>query len=672
MKSSWFRSLFRGVCPLVLFAVTTALAQTNSVPLVNQPLVPTAAAPGGASFTLTVNGTGFVSGSVVKWNGTALTTTFVSQSQLTAIVPASDIATASTASVTVSSPSPGGGTSNVLYFAVSAPTDLKFTSVPVTPPNECPVADGFECANFAVADFNRDGNLDLAVSVLGREDATETGPIFTTLGSGDGTFQAPGLSGGGGSFFAAADFNGDGKLDLLEVGDSGTAAPYAAAIQLGNGDGTFAAPTYITPLLESAINAGPSMVGDFNGDGKLDVAIGASDGLEVYLGNGDGTFRSVPPQSFNDDAIFLFTTVGDFNGDGKLDLVALVYPQYDLEVFLGNGDGTFQTPTTGYAVGTSTYEVIAADLNGDDKLDLITLQFGNGPTNTVTILLGNGDGTFRQGAIYQVSGSLNGGTIGDFNADGKLDVALPTSTNSVPSTTILLGNGDGTFQTPLVFPDPANVAIATGDFNNDGKPDLVIGTSNGVFLLLQDYTSDFSLTAGSKTSVTVTPGQTANYTINVVPGAGFTQTVSLACSGAPAQSTCTVSPGSVALNGKTVPVSVSVATTASTMGLTQTVNPSISGEVGAGIALSGFLGLLVMATLGGRHRRRRPQLALGVTLVCLLSIGLTMSACGGGNGNGGGGNGGTQAGTYTLTVTGTSGSGSSTLTQKMNLTLVVQ
>src|SRR5580693_5075440 len=141
------------LCLFVLFAAVTTLAQTNRVPLVNQPLVPTAIAPGSAGFTLTVNGTGFVSGSVVNWNGTALSTTLVSSSQLTATVPASDIVTASTASITVSSPSPGVATSNVQFLSVSGPTNLQFTSFPLAAPGGYwpPV----------VADFNRDGKLDI-------------------------------------------------------------------------------------------------------------------------------------------------------------------------------------------------------------------------------------------------------------------------------------------------------------------------------------------------------------------------------------------------------------------------------------------------------------------------------------------------------------------------------
>jgi hypothetical protein len=171
--------------------------------------------------------------------------------------------------------------------------------------------------------------------------------------------------------------------------------------------------------------------------------------------------------------------------------------------------------------------------------------------------------------------------------------------------------------------------------------------------------------------VTVAPGQTANYTVNVVPGAGFNQTVSLTCSGAPAQSTCTVSPSSVPLNGKPALTTVSVITTANTMGLTQPMDARpMSGTFGLWLKPSGILGLCVLATLRGRGRARNLQLVCRVALVCLLSIGITMSACGGGGSSSG--DGGTQAGTYNLTVTGTFTSGSTNLIHKTNLTLVVQ
>ena len=117
------------VIPIQLAAQAQLGAQTNPVPLINQPLVPDAVAPGGSDFQLTVNGTGFVSGSLVNWNGSALATTFVSGSQLTATVPSSDTGKASTASVTVFNPSPGGGTSNVIFFAVHLPMPVGFRTV---------------------------------------------------------------------------------------------------------------------------------------------------------------------------------------------------------------------------------------------------------------------------------------------------------------------------------------------------------------------------------------------------------------------------------------------------------------------------------------------------------------------------------------------------------------
>jgi hypothetical protein len=221
------------VCSLVLLAVTTALAQSNPVPFVNEPPVPLDAAPGGAGFTLTVNGTGFVSTSTINWNGTPLATTFVNSSQLTATVPAANITKASTASITVSSPSPGGGTSNVVFFAVSAPTTLQFTSLPSN--------DGMATTSTPItADFNHDGNLDFAEISLGMEDQYV---IFLFLGNGDGTFQPPkyieNLAGVQG--FTIGDFNGDGKLDFAAIVCTYDVNEIQCFVNilLGNGDGTF-------------------------------------------------------------------------------------------------------------------------------------------------------------------------------------------------------------------------------------------------------------------------------------------------------------------------------------------------------------------------------------------------------------------------------------------------
>src|SRR6202044_440822 len=290
-------------CYFVLLSLA-ALGQTNPVPLVNQPLVPTTAAPGGAAFTLTVNGTGFVSGAVVNWNGTPLDTTFVSAFKLTAGVPATNIAVATTASITVTDPSPGGGRLNPGFFPGSvAASSLYFTNSQILTTDASP-------SSVAVGDFNRDGKLDLAVA--------SNGTVSIFLGNGDGTFQPqveyPGYPGCMGECFdlvggaiLAADFNRDGKLDL--------------AASFG----------YVEVAAESH-NTAPPIV----------ISVGYT---SVFLGNGDGTFQPYINTSSAPGSVGI--AAGDFNKDGKIDLAWALNPADDTEdntagVGLGKGDGTFQ------------------------------------------------------------------------------------------------------------------------------------------------------------------------------------------------------------------------------------------------------------------------------------------------------------------------------------------
>ncbi len=232
---------------------STPLLAANPVPIINQPLVPGSAAPGGAAFTLTVNGTGFVSGSTVNWNGSPRTTTFVSGSQLTAGITAADIAVAATASVTVVNPAPGGGRSNPMFFSVT-------TNTPSILLAGTDYLTGSRSQAIAAADLNGDGRLDLAVGNL------DSATVSVFLGNGDGTFK-PRADFATGLFpnsVAIGDFNGDGKPDLALANGSGT-----VSMLLGNGDGTF------QPHVDYP--AGPASfslaVGDFNGDGKLDLAV---------------------------------------------------------------------------------------------------------------------------------------------------------------------------------------------------------------------------------------------------------------------------------------------------------------------------------------------------------------------------------------------------------------
>jgi hypothetical protein len=249
---------------------TPATAQTNPVPLINQPLVPDAIAPGGAGFTLTVNGTGFVSGSVVNWNGSARATTFVSNSQLTVSILVSDIAIASTASVTVVNPSPGGGESNAVFFPITSPTSsVSFKT--------SEYATGTSPFYPAVGDFNGDSKLDVAVGNAG------SNTVSVLLGNGNGTFQAQQTFAAGNAPFALAlgDLNGDGKADLAVANELGN----SLSVLVGNGNGTFQAQqTFAASTRPPAL-----ALGDINGDGKPDLAVAnsSSNTVSVLLGNGD-------------------------------------------------------------------------------------------------------------------------------------------------------------------------------------------------------------------------------------------------------------------------------------------------------------------------------------------------------------------------------------------------
>jgi dienelactone hydrolase len=448
---------------LSLMVTGVALAQ-NPVPLINQPLVPDTVAPGGKGFRLTVNGTGFVSGSTVNWNGSALATSFVSGSQLKATVPASDIAKASTASVTVVNPSPGGGTSNEEFFQVMVTgltTSLGQSNIPV----------GALTEREAVGDFNRDGKLDLAVQ--------DPSGVWILLGNGDGTFQTPVLYSvpGGTGYLITGDFNNDGKLDVAGLGAG------IVTILLGNGNGTF------QPHVDSAIdttipNPFSIAAGDLNHDGKLDLVVGYQGGsaVSVLLGNGDGTFQ--PFVDYATAAEPNAVAIGDFNRDGKLDVATANFGSFGgktVSILLGNGDGTFQ-PHVEYPTDGGPLSVVAADFNGDGKLDLaVDCSCGHSSTcgrpGTVSILLGNGDGTFQRPVNYDADEFPYTIAAGDFNGDGKIDLALTDLDSGKIS--FLLGNGDGTFQSHFELPTNARpVGLATGDFNDDGTLDLVVGGSN--------------------------------------------------------------------------------------------------------------------------------------------------------------------------------------------------
>ncbi len=287
------------------------------------------------------------------------------------------------------------------------------------------------------------------------------------------------------SAVAVADFNGDGKPDLVTAnrGDN------SFSVLLGNGDGTFQA------AHNFAVGNAPVFVaaGDFNGDGKLDLVtanLGTFDsthntfvggGVSVLLGNGDGSFQTA--QNFALGGLPGSVAVGDFNGDGKSDLAVSLRTGSSgaVSILLGNGHGTFQTAQT-FALGGVPASVAAADFNGDGKLDLAA-SVANGSSGAISVLLGNGDGTFQIAhnlAVGQAPGAV---VVGDFNGDGKSDLAAPNFFGS--NVSVLLGNGDGSFQTAQNFAAGAfTTSVAAADFNGDGKTDLTVGLSGTVSVLL--------------------------------------------------------------------------------------------------------------------------------------------------------------------------------------------
>lgn len=344
----------------------------------------------------------------------------------------------------------------------------------------------------AVGDFNGDGKLDMAVT-SSECTATCRKQLLILLGNGDGTFQPPLVSYPVAGIILVADFNGDGKLDLAVLDDNNM------AILIGNGDGTFQSPVNYT----AGLQPGSAAVGDFNGDGILDLIVpnrvcpttgcktGATGGLWVLLGNGDGTFR--PGTFFEGGNGPLLAVAGDFNEDGKLDVLVSEYA--GASMFFGNGDGTFQAPHPVGVPGPS--QIVAADFNGDGLLDLAVASY-NACASTcddgaVVILLGNGDGTFRSAGSYDAGWIPSSIALGDFNGDGKLDLAVTSWSASV---SILISNGDGTFQSKQDFVPGSGPSLSAGDFNGDGKLDLAFAGylgNNKVSILLNNTPSPSAL-----------------------------------------------------------------------------------------------------------------------------------------------------------------------------------
>jgi hypothetical protein len=346
---------------------------------------------------------------------------------------------------------------------------------------------GSNPANEVTADFNSDGMSDLAVL---SSNSSGVYAVAVFLGNGDGTFRAgPTIQPSDLRSFPtmiSGDFNGDGKPDLAILSYDGNSTSYIT-ILLGNGDGSFSAKAtavvYAQPVTGGDVILGTMAAADFNGDDKLDLAVVgdyvSSGGVTILLGNGDGTFTSAGP-NLEPSGDFALIATGDFNGDGIQDFVTPNYFEFggSPTIFLGKGDGTFTFKKASFTLDYFPTSVVVGDFNSDGVLDLAFADL-----NGVEIALGNGDGTFTQtsASAIAVPSELYSLQVGDFNHDGKADLAgLDNYNNQI---VVLLGAGDGTFAvkaaTPTVttsFIGPNQIAAA--DFNGDGVPDLALLTSS--------------------------------------------------------------------------------------------------------------------------------------------------------------------------------------------------
>jgi hypothetical protein len=330
-----------------------------------------------------------------------------------------------------------------------------------------------EPGSVVVGDYSGDGILDLAVANIQEDD------ISILLGNGDGSFQDP-MSTGVDAHprgLVTADLRGTGQLDLAVVSHPSMTQQAHVGLLFGEGNGIFD-PGHNQPV---GTGGDSIAVGDFNHDGKLDLAVTnfADNTVSILLGNGDGTFR--PRQDFPAGNGPVGIAVDYFFGDGNLSLAVADRLSDSVSILRGNGDGTFQPPQT-YPAGPQAFSITSADFNGDGHPDLAVADRGGG----VSVLLNNGDGTFAPPVSYDAGDAPWSIAFGDFNGDGVPDLVV--GNNGSGNVSVLTGNGDGTFQNAVNYDVGASgiFAVAVGDFDSDGTLDIVTANrdSGNVSILL--------------------------------------------------------------------------------------------------------------------------------------------------------------------------------------------
>jgi Bacterial Ig-like domain (group 3)/FG-GAP-like repeat len=513
---------------------------------------------------------------------------------------------------------------------------------------------------------------------LGNGDGTfKSTAELTQLYSG-ATVAGPGAY----TIMLVGDVNKDGTPDML-IGtavDSAALDYYSLQVYLGKGDGTFGAPTVVAGVTpQPALNGVyPLTLADMNNDGIPDIVALEEDPTTtdlkaaIALGNGDGTFKTPNVTVYAAQCFYCGLAVADFNGDGKLDVAIADYiggPQGS-GISFGNGDGTLQTsgtaatglmPVQSFYIGVNGAS-LAIDLNGDGKPDILDgnvvllnqgVTTAAAPAATTTALTASAS-TITAGGSVTLTATITG-------ASGS--TGTPTGTVTFLDGTTTLGMG--TLNTSGVTTYSAG-ALATGAHSitaqYGGDSNFAASTSTAITVTVQAIPPSFSISA-SPASLSITAGATGTSTVSVKPAGGFAQPVTFACTGLPSEATCTFAPATVTPGASAVTTTLTITTMAA--------QPSVQGGIHragmVGILALGSLLLLVMPGL-----KRVAGWSRWFVLLLALMLGGGLIGCGGGGSSGGGGttptNPGTPSGTTTVTVTATSGS----INQTASLQMTVQ